>query len=252
VYLGYSSVALRYFQRMGYSSDKCFRAVNCVDTDAVFATIASRGTQAAALRQELNLENRRVILFVGALMDHKRLDRLLRAFARIKRSISDARLLIVGDGNDLDNLKKLSRELRIDSDVIFAGSVIDGVSDYFELADIFVMPGLGGLAVSEALAHGLPVICSLGDGCEVDLVRNGETGFRIETDSDEEVTDFIVEKITWLFQHPQQLEAMQRQAKQLIVEEHNVNSYIANIVDALQFAVTHRRNLPLPKIPSEA
>ena len=35
------------------------------------------------------------------------------------------------------------------------------------------MPGLGGLVVSEAIAHGLPVLASTGDGSEVDWLKNG-------------------------------------------------------------------------------
>jgi hypothetical protein len=86
----------------------------------------------------------------------------------------------------------------------------------------------------------------------VDLVRNGETGYRIPTESDEQITDFIVAKITALFQHPDQLRTMQRQAQRLIMEEHNVNTYIANVVDAVQFAVTHNRQLPPPVIADES
>ncbi|RMF82182.1 MAG: hypothetical protein D6744_06265, partial [Planctomycetota bacterium] len=41
ILLGYSSVALDYFRSSGYPSEKCMRAVNCVDTDRVFSDIAA-------------------------------------------------------------------------------------------------------------------------------------------------------------------------------------------------------------------
>ncbi|MDO8753850.1 MAG: glycosyltransferase, partial [Anaerolineales bacterium] len=44
---------------------------------------------------------------------------------------------------------------------------------YFEQADLFVLPGTGGLAVQEAMSYGLPVIVAKGDGTQDDLVREG-------------------------------------------------------------------------------
>ncbi|MDG2469947.1 MAG: glycosyltransferase, partial [Pirellulaceae bacterium] len=185
VYLGYSSVALAYFQRMGYQRSNCFRAVNCVDTNKVFQDIANRQSEAEALGNQINPERNAVILFVGALTKGKKIDRLLFAFKKILEANPSVKLVIVGDGTDRGRLEEQVQQLGVEHATHFAGSVISGVSDYFENADIFVLPGLGGLAVSEALAHGIPVICSRGDGCEVDLVRNGQTGYRIESDDDQ-------------------------------------------------------------------
>ena len=44
---------------------------------------------------------------------------------------------------------------------------------YLAEADLFALPGTGGLAVQEAMAHGLPVIVAKGDGTQDDLVRAG-------------------------------------------------------------------------------
>ncbi len=45
------------------------------------------------------------------------------------------------------------------------------LDSYFSSADLFVLPGTGGLAVQEAMSHGLPVIMGQGDGTNDDLVR---------------------------------------------------------------------------------
>ena len=60
--------------------------------------------------------------------------------------------------------------------IFFVGKIIDGISKYFLQSDVFVLPGLGGLAISDAMIHGLPVIAGKADGTEIDLVTN-ETGF---------------------------------------------------------------------------
>ena len=44
---------------------------------------------------------------------------------------------------------------------------------YFAAADLFVLPGTGGLAVQQAMAFGLPVVVAQADGTQSDLVRIG-------------------------------------------------------------------------------
>ena len=63
--------------------------------------------------------------------------------------------------------------------ITLTGKVIDGVSAYFLLGDIFVLPHFGGLSISEAMAHGLPVIATVADGCELDLIEPGGNGFLV-------------------------------------------------------------------------
>jgi glycosyltransferase involved in cell wall biosynthesis len=55
------------------------------------------------------------------------------------------------------------------------------IKPYFVEADLFVLPGTGGLAVQEAMSHGLPVIVAKGDGTQDDLVRGGN-GWQITPD----------------------------------------------------------------------
>jgi glycosyltransferase involved in cell wall biosynthesis len=247
--LGYSSVAMNYFARMGYPLEKCVRAVNCVETDKVLADIERRRDLVPALRQRLGLENRKVVLFVGALITDKQVDRLVRAFALIRPDAPDARLLIVGDGPDRPQLEALASDLGCADATIFTGQVIEGVSDYFELADVLVLPGLGGLAISEALAHGVPVICTQGDGCEVDLVRNGETGFCLGNIPDEEAVTAIATRLREMLGDPARLDAMRTAARTLIEREVNVETYVQGIVDAVRLARngTHRRPLRRPE-----
>ena len=187
---------------------------------------------------------------MGALVRSKKIDRLLHAYRSLRDEYPNARLVIVGDGPDRSRLEQLAAEQGIAEQTLFAGQVVEQVSDYFEIADVFVLPGLGGLAVSEALAHGLPVLCGLGDGCEVDLVRNGESGFRISSNDDEVVVSALIEKLKKLLGQPATLAAMKENARNVILKEHNVDTYTANVVDAIGYAATGTRELPLPTIQS--
>jgi glycosyltransferase involved in cell wall biosynthesis len=62
--------------------------------------------------------------------------------------------------------------------VKFWGRVIEGVDVFFAAADYFVLPGVGGLSLNQALFWRLPCIVSEADGTEDDLVLDGKTGFR--------------------------------------------------------------------------
>lgn len=239
VYLGYSSVAMEYYQQRGYPPERCFLAVNSVDTDRIIDTIEEDEANAITLRKRLGLENKKTALFVGALTFAKRIDRLITAFAKTRETESDARLLIVGDGEARMNLEKMVCDLELTDVVIFVGEQLSGVGGFFKCADVFVLPGLGGLAISEALCHGLPVICTIGDGCEVDLVVNGVTGFRIACDDDKMVVPFIESQLLKLFQNPDLLNQMKVNAKEMVRNKYNIHTYVSGILNAVEYAWKH-------------
>src|SRR5258706_124546 len=114
------------------------------------------------------------ILFVGRLQARKRVDYLLRACAEIE---SKPRLIIVGDGPERALLGTLAKEIYPSAE--FIGSKYGSeLKPYFAQADLFVLPGTGGLAIQEAMSNGLPVIVAKGDGTQDDLVRD-ENGWQI-------------------------------------------------------------------------
>ncbi|WKZ40844.1 MAG: glycosyltransferase family 4 protein [Anaerolineales bacterium] len=121
---------------------------------------------------------RATILFVGRLQARKRIDSLLRACAELG---TNPRLLIVGDGPERAALESLAKEIYPSAEFIGAKHGAE-IKPYFAEADLFVLPGTGGLAVQEAMSHGLPVIVAKGDGTQDDLVREGN-GWQIEPEN---------------------------------------------------------------------
>ena len=236
--LGYSSVALRYFQESGYGRSKAFVATNTVDTDAILTTRRFAIERSRTVRTNHGLGARRIVLYVGSLSPGKGVDRLIRAYGTIVDAVGDSRLLIVGDGPDRARLESLAADCVADGHVEFAGEVISGVDAYFEVGDLFVMPGLGGLAISEALAHGLPVICTVGDGCEVDLVKDGVTGYRMSAphDDDESVVQFLAARMKGLLTDDQARSEMSRSVRQLISGEYSFDAYVQSVVSAIAYA----------------
>jgi glycosyltransferase involved in cell wall biosynthesis len=171
--IAYSTIGENYFKSIGVKPDKIFKAVNVIDTDRALQLIESK-LDLHELKDHYEGKYDFISLFVGALTQAKSIDILLQAQKLIENNYPNAGLIIVGDGNYRQTLEDLALSLNL-KNVEFVGKKIDDNYKYFSIADIFILPGLGGLAISEAMCYGLPVITSIGDGCEVDLVtdKNG-------------------------------------------------------------------------------
>lgn len=114
------------------------------------------------LRQRLGLEDAFVIGHVGRFMSQKNHEFLIEVFQEVLSRCDKARLLLVGDGENMQKIQRLVEERRLRERVIFTGSV-SNVSDYLQAMDVFVMPskyeGLP-IAAIEAQSTGLPAIVS--------------------------------------------------------------------------------------------
>ncbi len=140
------------------------------------------------LRSEYGFSsNDRIVLFVGSLKKshrYKNVDNLIKALAFIKTQIEDTKLVIVGSGDLIVELKDLADELHLGNDVIFTGFIPDEqLHSYYAMCDIFVLPSFSeteafGLVLLEAMASGKTCIASNIPGVR-DVIKNGQTGLLI-------------------------------------------------------------------------
>jgi glycosyltransferase involved in cell wall biosynthesis len=149
------------------------------------------------IRKRLNIEDKKIILFVGALdKPHffKGVDVLLESFKRICNS--NFHLIIVGDGDLKQNYIEKANKLGVNSQVTFAGRVSDeDLPLYYAASDVTVLPSttMGeafGLVLVEAMATGKPVIASNLPGVR-SVVDDGENGFLVVPGSSEDLTSKI-------------------------------------------------------------
>lgn len=113
------------------------------------------------IRQKLGLQNKKIIFSVGRLDPRKRIDVLIKTFAKILPKYDDICLLIGGTGEDEERLKKLSEELDIAEKVKFVGFIPDSeLFDYYAECDVFAFPSwtTSGITPYEALAVGKKVV----------------------------------------------------------------------------------------------
>jgi len=120
------------------------------------------------------------IAYIGALLEQKRIDVMLRALAKLDST--SFQLHIIGGGKYQDSLTEMAYQLNIEKSVIFHGPIYDKNEKKSILMNshIGLLPGRGGLAIQEMMWHGLPVISGIADGTEKDLINNGINGFLID------------------------------------------------------------------------
>ncbi|TAD95878.1 MAG: glycosyltransferase family 1 protein [Oscillatoriales cyanobacterium] len=155
------------------------------------------------------------LLFVGRLVPYKCADIVIEAIGRLDPVIKNKiRLTIVGDGPERNNLENRVQELKLGEIVSFAGWVNQQETlDYYRKADIFCFPSIrefGGAVVMEAMACGLPCIVANNGG--IGEYVNEETGFKIEPNSREYLTEELTSKIQLLVEDDRLRESMSAKA----------------------------------------
>ena len=132
----------------------------------------------AALRAELGMTERRIVLAVGQFIKRKGFDVLLRAMVGANKNVG---YYFVG-GVPTQEYLDYVREHNLDR-VHFVGfQSPEELKKYYRAADLFVLPtreDIWGLVVNEAMAQGLPVITTTRCIAGLELVREGENGFLI-------------------------------------------------------------------------
>jgi glycosyltransferase involved in cell wall biosynthesis len=122
-----------------------------------------------------------IFLFVGRLSKEKGLEDLLMAFRDIHARLPEARLLLAGDGSEVDQLRSRVIAWGLDAAIVFLGSQTPArIAELLESATAMVLPSRRepwGLVVNEALSYGCPVVVSDICGCTPELVVSGVTGY---------------------------------------------------------------------------
>ncbi|MBF8256229.1 MAG: glycosyl transferase group 1 [Anaerolineales bacterium] len=138
----------------------------------------------------------KVILYVGFLTRSKGMVDLIQAFSKVVKEYGEVQLLLVGSG-PLDNtIVHERRRLGLDDRIHLAGFVQpSSLPDVYAGADVFVFPTHGdtfGVVVAEAIACGLPVVCSRYAGTAGMLVEDGFNGFIVDPRNHRQMKDALL------------------------------------------------------------
>ena len=226
----------------GVMPDRIFHTPNAIDC-RLFRPMPADTDLAARHR----LADATVFGYVGRLFAYEGIDDLVRAFACAREKLPQARLLLVGDGDEDHTLRALVRRLGIDSSVIFAGQVpYASVQRYYSLCDVLVYPRRASrntdlvtpLKPLEALAMGKPIVASDVGGLR-ELVRTDETGLLAPPSNPERLAEVLIA----IGSDAARRARLGTNARRVVAEQHDWGRVVAVYQDA------YRRLLGGPELP---
>ncbi len=170
--------------------------------------------------QPPNLQLKRpIFLYVGRITARKGIKTLLEACAILKnQGYVDYSLLIIGKGDQREELEAFIKECDFEEQVTWAGWVEYGnLGAYFQQADIFVFPtfeDVWGMVVPEAMVLGKAVLCSNG-AASCELILSGENGYIFDPSSAQELAD----KMQIFLDYPDLIESMGERSREIISQK---------------------------------
>jgi len=212
----------------GVPREKIFVTMNSPDTDILFNV-----KKALKDIDSILPVNPYRILHVGRLVEWKRVDMLIRTVARLKTVFPDVELLVIGKGPEEAMLRQLAFELNLEKEIKFVGGVYEPrqLGQYFNASSLYVLAGMGGISINEAMCFGLPILCSICDGTEKILVREGVNGRYFKDGSE----DDLFNKIKWFFEHPEKMKEMGCESIKIIEKDVNIRTVINGYRQALDY-----------------
>lgn len=193
-----------------------------------------RELREAKIRENLDPDEACFGVF-GRLSEEKGQRQAIEAFFVLFQTAPSARLLIVGDGKDRQDLEKSAEALGIRDNVIFTGFVSD-VRDLMSACDAVIVPSVRGegfgLAAVEAMALQRPVVASAQGGLN-EIIVPGETGFLTKPGDPKAIADAL----TQLVDDPDMARSMGVRGRARVEERFALGEQMRKVLEILDFRV---------------
>jgi glycosyltransferase involved in cell wall biosynthesis len=162
-----------FYLHHGVNKKKIFNAPYFVDNNFF------KNKKNHILKKKLNLSKKKIILFVGKLIDRKKpLDFLKLASLSAKKK--NVHFIIIGDGNLKTKCVQFINKKKLKNITIVGFLNQKKLAEYYSIGDLLIMTSdyeTWGLTINEAMAANLPVISTDKCGAHIDLIKNYKTGF---------------------------------------------------------------------------
>ncbi len=229
------------FVRLGVNPGNLFCAYNALDTRQARALRASiADEELRQFRRDHGLDGRRVLIYTGRLVAAKKIHQLIAAMPLILKEISEAKLVLIGDGPEAGRLSAQVEELGLANAVSMPGGVHEEaqLARYYLCSDLAVSAGYVGLMVNHAFMYGVPVLTNddlWSHSPEIAMIEPGATGeFFIAGD-----LVSLAEHAVELLRDRAKLAAMRTRCLRLIDEEYNEQIMATCFDDAVRYALAH-------------
>lgn len=189
------------------------------------------------LKKRIGISSRdKVLTFVGRLGKEKSVDFLIECHKEIIKKNKNAKLLIIGDGPEMDTFVDQVKQLKIENSVIFTGKVsLTEIPLYYQLSDIFVTASTTetqGLTVIEAMAASIPVVCIDDDSFKIAVVDD-LNGYFFKNKRE------YVSIINKLLDDPKLLKRLSNQAR-VSSELHSAKYFAEKVLQVYEIAISSK------------
>ncbi len=179
-------------------------------------------------RKELGFsDNDFIMISIGRIIKRKGYNYSFQALKKLKNKHPEInfKYILLGDGVEMDNLSKLSKELKLEKNIIFAGFVTeDEKFQYLSISNLYLLSSLHegfGICLQEAMFCSLPIVAT-DNGGQKDFITDGKNGFMIPVQD----VDAIVEAVSKIIENPELGKAFGSRNREEIKKY-----YVENIAD---------------------
>lgn len=192
-YLVNGSETKKYLLSIGIKEEKIHIGGMSADSDGLVADItAMTEDDIKTLKRKYQQNDGLLYLFSGQIVERKGVKYLLRAWIEHIKTHKDDRLVLVGYGDQLEELQNACRDF---DSICFEGKVnYSDIYKYYAIADVFILPTIEdnwSLVIPEAMACGLPVATSIYNGCYPELVHMDVNGITFDTYKQETIIEAL-------------------------------------------------------------
>lgn len=184
------------------------------------------------------LPDDKLLIFVGRIAKEKSIDKLIHYHKTLTNKDPRYKLLIVGSGDYLAELKSLVESLGLTNKVIFAGKCrYENLPHYYQIAKCFVTASTSetqGLVVLEAAASGLPIV-AINDESYYPVVFEGQNGLYYHTENE------YIDALEKLFAHPEAMKIMGAKSLE-IADSFSSDNFYNRIMNVYTEAIANYKN----------
>jgi len=226
----YTKDAFDIISSYGVEKQKTFIIYNSPNTSTLLENFEKAKNQTPYL-----LPKKFRIIHSGRLVKWKRVDLLIDALKLLIKEFPELELVIIGSGPEENNLKSMVIRYDLDEHVKFLGSIYSTeiLANIYYNSTVYVLAGMGGLSINEAMCFEKPIIVSRCDGTEKMLVRNGFNGFYFEEGNGMDLAN----KIRTILKNPQLVKEMGTNSKSIILNEVNERIVVDRYLNAFNYVI---------------
>ena len=230
-FLVYSSFSKKCLLELGQPSEKIFVSTNVGDVATHMKKYDSIEESKKEIRNKLNLRcNGCTVLYLGTLDANKRPE-IISEIANLAKADS-INFLVLGEGPQFKKMEETILEKKLEN-IHLMGRIKDELSLYCKASDILIVPGRGGIVISEAMSYEMAVIVHQCDGTESDLVIPEESGYILERGDALEFYD----KIKYLSENMDKCQSMGKYGRKMLVNKYNTDNMVQNILSAANYVI---------------